>query len=67
MASEKRQLRGRGIGETDRKDLCAERQNIDTFWKKCRRAKQELVRLGERKENRTECAGEIKMEKVKSC
>lgn len=48
MASEKRQLRGRGNGETDRKDLCVERQNIDIFWKKSRRAEQELVRLGKK-------------------
>lgn len=67
MASEKRQLRGRGNGETDRKDLCVERQNIDIFWKKSRRAEQELVRLGKREENMTECVGETGMEKVKSC
>lgn len=67
MASEKRQLRGRGNGETDRKDLCVERQNIDTFWKKSRRAEQELVRLGKREENMTECVGETGMKKVKSC
>lgn len=67
MASEKIQMRGRRIRETDRKDLCVERQNIYTFWKKSRRAEQEWVRLGEREKNRTGCVGETEMVKVKPC
>jgi len=38
MASERKQLRGGGNGETDKQELCVLRQNIDAFWRKSGRA-----------------------------